>query len=154
MTVPQTTSSSSTISITSQGGFSEAVILSYSWFGDAPSDVTVDLPASVTPPPDGSARAEIRVFTSASASLGVFTLRVTGMSGSLTHQVDIAVTVTRTTTATSTSTVTLTQVNLSLVFRVLGENLGVIIMIALIILVLTIVAHVLLHLPPRQPTYY
>ena len=156
ITVAQATSSSSAISIGSQGGFSDAVTLSYSWFGDAPNDVTVNLPASVTPPPDGSGRAEIQVLAGASASEGVFTLRVTGSSGSLTHQADVVVNLVKaeTETTTSTSTQTLTQVNLSLAVRLFGENLGAIIVIALVILVLSVVAHVLLHLPARLPRYY
>ena len=149
-------SSSSTIMVTSENGFSDAVALSYSWFGDAPSDVTVSLPASVTPAPDGSARAEIQLLASTSATAGVFTLRVTGTSANATHQTDIIVNLVKaeTETTTSTSTQTLTQVNLSLALRVFGENLGIIIIIALVILVLSIVAHVLLHLPARPPRYY
>ena len=44
--------------------------------------------------------------------------------------------------------------NLSFALRVLGENFGIIIVIALVILVLSIVAHALLHLPARSPRYY
>jgi len=149
-------SSSSTIMVTSHNGFSDPVALSYSWFGDAPSDITVNLPASVTPAPNGSARAEIQLLASTSATVGVFTLRVTGTSANATHQTDIIVTLVKaeTETTTSTSTQTLTQVNVSLALRLFGENLGIIIIIALVILVFSIVAHVLLHLPARPPRYY
>jgi len=152
ISIDQMSSGLSTITITSQNGFSDTVILSYSWFGEAPSGVTVDLPSPVTPPPDQIASTTIQISTSSSATSGSFVLRITAASGSITHQTDVAVNIS--VPATTTSTVTITEAKVNLVLRILSENLTLVIIIALVILVLSLVAHVLLHLPRPQSGYY
>jgi len=107
-------SGSSTIKVQSLNGFSSAVTLSWSWLGSAPSDVTVDLPPSLTPPADGIGTATLTVTAAATATTGGFTVKVTGVSGALTHTVDVpisisaAATTTTTTATTPTTTVTTT----------------------------------------------
>ncbi|GEM_PF-1757046 len=100
ISIAQGSSGSSTINITSLNGFSEAVTLSYSWFGDAPSDVTVSLPGPVTPPPNGSATSELQVSAGVAATIGTFTLRVMGSSGAIANSTDIGIEITEATTAT------------------------------------------------------
>ena len=94
ISVLQGSFSSSTIKVQSLYSFSNPVSLSTSWLGVAPSGVTVDLPSPVTPPADANGTSTLTVTAAAAASTGVFTLRVTGASGALTHTVDIPVTIT------------------------------------------------------------
>jgi len=87
LTIIRGNSGTSTITVTSLNGFSEAVSLSIS---GAPTGVTATLsPTSVTPPPDGSATSALTVSVDATAPTGSFTLIVTGTSGTLTHTVNI-----------------------------------------------------------------
>ncbi|MEM2226602.1 MAG: YCF48-related protein [Candidatus Bathyarchaeia archaeon] len=94
ISVAKGASATSTITITSLGGFSAPVALSYSWVGAAPLGVTVNLPSPVTPPSGGSGTSTLQVSTSGTSPTGTFTLRVNGASGSLSHQVDLAITIT------------------------------------------------------------
>lgn len=95
-------SGSSTINITSRYGFSDAVALSHSWFGGTPSDVTVNLPGPVTPPPDDSATTTLQISAGGSATTGTFTLRVTGSIGTISKSVDVSVEITATPTPSPT----------------------------------------------------
>lgn len=104
ISVAQGSSGSSTINITSMYGFGEAVGLSYSWFGSAPGGVTVSLPGPVTPLPDDSATSGLQVSASGTATVGTFTLRVTGSSGATSKSVDISVQITEPATPTPTPT--------------------------------------------------
>jgi len=104
ISVAQGGSSSSTIKVQSLNGFSSAVTLSWSWFGAAPSDVTIDLPSSLTPPADGIGTATLTVTTAATATIGDYTLKVTGVSGTLTHTADVSVSISAAATTTTTTT--------------------------------------------------
>ncbi len=105
ISMAQGSSGSSTITVSSINGFSAAVDLSASWVGSAPSSVTYNLPTPITPPSGSTATSPLTVIATGSASTGGFILRVTGISGSLTHQVDINVEITAAaTTVTSPST--------------------------------------------------
>jgi streptogramin lyase/uncharacterized membrane protein len=98
-------SDTSNIDVGSTNGFSSPVTLTYSWFGTAPSGVSVSLPGPVTPPSGGTATSTLTVTLAADASSGTFTLAVTGTSGALTHSANVGLTIG---TATSTTTATTT----------------------------------------------
>jgi len=88
-----TAPAASTIKVASINGFSSQVSLSASWIGNAPSGVMCSFSKnSVTPPSNGYDSSTLTITVSSSASIGSFTLRVAGTSGSLTHTVDITVT--------------------------------------------------------------
>jgi len=85
----------STITITSTGGFNLAVSLSFSWVGSPPTGVTPSLSAySVTPPAGSTATSTLTIATSATTAPGSYVVRITGVSGVLTHGVDVTFTVT------------------------------------------------------------
>ncbi len=87
-------SKSTTILITSINSFILPVHLSYSWVGTPPSGVTCSLSQNtVTPPPNGIGITNLTISAAPTASIGTFTLRVTGTSNSLTHYRDIPVTI-------------------------------------------------------------
>ena len=95
----------STITIASINGFNSAVALSYSWIGSAPSGVSASIPGPVTPSSGTPATSTLTISASTSASIGIFTLQVTGSSGSLSHSVNVGIQVaTPATTSSSTST--------------------------------------------------
>lgn len=104
ISVMQGSSGGSTITVTSLNGFSDAVVLSPSWLGSAPSDVAFTLPSPVTPPSGSTATSPLTIAATGSASVGSYTLRVTGTSGSLTHLVDISVQIAAATSTTGAST--------------------------------------------------
>lgn len=91
----QGVSGSTTIIVTSQGGFNSPVIFSASWVGNSPSGISFSLPSPISPPPGGSGSSPMAVATSSTASPGTYTLRVMGTSQSLSHTVDITVQVTQ-----------------------------------------------------------
>jgi hypothetical protein len=82
------------------------VMMSVSWIGPTPSDVTFNLPSPITPPSDSMTTSPLTVTASNTASTGSYTLRVTGTSGVLTHQVDITVQITAAATTNGTTIVT------------------------------------------------
>jgi len=85
----------STITVTSTGGFNSAVSLSFSWVGSAPTGVTPSLSAySVTPPAGSTATSTLNIATSATTAPGSYVVRITGVSGILTHSADVTFTVT------------------------------------------------------------
>ena len=85
----------STITITSTGGFSSAVSLSFSWVGTSPTGVTPSLSTySVTPSAGGSVTSTLAIATSSTTAPGSYVVRITGVSGVLTHSVDVTFTVT------------------------------------------------------------
>ena len=106
ISVSQGSSGSSTIKVQSLNGFSSAVALSWSWLGTAPSDVTVDLPTPVTPPADGIGQSTLTVTAEATATIGDYTVTVTGVSGALTHTKDVLISISAATTTTTTSATT------------------------------------------------
>ncbi len=106
MIIAQGSSEDSTISVTSLNGFNSPVMMSISWIGPTPSDVTFNLPSPITPPSNSMTTSPLTVTVSSTASTGSYTLRVTGTSGVLTHQVDITVQITATTITNETTIVT------------------------------------------------
>jgi len=85
----------STITVASTAAFSSAVSLSFSWVGTPPAGVTPSLTAySVTPPADGSATSTLTIAVSSTTALGTYVVRITGVSGTLIHSVDVTFTVT------------------------------------------------------------
>jgi len=99
-------SGSSTVKLQSLNGFSSAVTLSWSWLGSAPSDVTVDLPSPLTPPADGIGTTTLTVTAAATATTGDYTVTVTGVSGALTHTVDVPISISAAATTTTTTATT------------------------------------------------
>jgi parallel beta-helix repeat protein len=92
LTVQQGNSDTSIITITSIGGFSQPVQLSVS---GAPPGVTATLNSEqVTPPPDGSTISTLTVSVATTATLGSYTLNVTGTNGTLTHSTYISLEIT------------------------------------------------------------
>jgi hypothetical protein len=84
-------SGSSTLTLTSSGGYASATSLSASGL---PSGVTASFsPASVTPPANGSATSTLTLSASASAAPGSSTITITGTGGSKTHTATLSLTV-------------------------------------------------------------
>jgi len=80
----------STITVTSTGGFNLAVSLLFTWVGSPPTGVTPSLSAySVTPPAGSTATSTLTIATSATTAPGSYVVRITGVSGVLTHNVDV-----------------------------------------------------------------
>ena len=91
VTVTQGASGTSTITITSTGGFNSATTLSASGL---PTGVTASFSTNpVTPPANGSATSTLTLTASSSATVGAATVTITGTSGSTTHSSTIALTV-------------------------------------------------------------
>ena len=91
VTVTQGASGTSTITITSTGGFNSATTLSASGL---PTGVTASFSTNpVTPPANGSATSTLTLTASSSATVGAATVTITGTSGSTTHSTTIALTV-------------------------------------------------------------
>jgi streptogramin lyase len=96
-------SGTSNIDVSSTNGFSSAVTLTYSWFGTAPSGVSINLPGPVTPPSGGTATSTLTLTLANDASSGTYTLVVTGTSGALTHSANIGITIGAATSTTATT---------------------------------------------------
>ncbi len=91
LTVTQGSHGTSTITVTSSGGFSSATTLSASGL---PTGVTASFATNpVTPPANGSATSVLTLTASSTATVGTSTVTVTGTSGSLVHTTTIALTV-------------------------------------------------------------
>jgi hypothetical protein len=89
--VAQGSTATSTITVTSQNGFSSATTLSASGL---PSGVTAAFsPNPVTPPANGTATSTLTFTASSSAASGTSTITVTGTSGSVTSNATITLTV-------------------------------------------------------------
>jgi len=81
--------------VTSTGGFNLAVSLSFTWVGSPPMGVTPSLSAySVTPPAGGTATSTLTIATLSATAPGTYVVKITGVSGVLTHSVDVTFTVT------------------------------------------------------------
>ncbi len=104
VSIAQGASGSSIVNITSLHSFSQNVALSYSWFGNAPSHVTINLPGPIIPPPDKSATSELQISAGGSATIGSFTIRVTGSSGNISHFVDVSLRIAQATATTPSPT--------------------------------------------------
>jgi hypothetical protein len=91
VTVQQGSNANSTITVTSQNGFSSATTLSASGL---PSGVTAAFSANpVTPPANGIATSTLTFTASSTATTGTSNVTVTGTSGSLVQTTTIALTV-------------------------------------------------------------
>ena len=71
--------------------FTSPVTLSASWFGISPQGLSFTIPGSATPPDDGSTPAAVTFSASTTAQVGTYTLNVVGVSGSLSHAVNVLV---------------------------------------------------------------
>jgi subtilase family serine protease len=90
-TVDERGSVSTTLTITSQGGFNSAVDLSVNKF---PSGVSATASANpVTPPANGSVNVTITWSASRRAPTGTTTIELIGTSGSLTNEIPVTITV-------------------------------------------------------------
>jgi len=91
VTVTQGATATSTITVTSQNGFTSATTLTASGL---PSGVTVAfVPNPITPPANGSATSTLTFTASSTATTGTSTVTVTGTSGSLVQNTSITLTV-------------------------------------------------------------
>jgi lysozyme len=98
LTIQQGNSDTSTITITSIGGFDQIVQLTVY---RAPSGVTATLnPEQVTPPPGGSTSSTLTVSVDPAATPGGYTFSVVGTNGTLAHDVAISLEITALTTYT------------------------------------------------------
>ena len=75
--------------VDSQGSFSAPVTFSVSWVGNAPADIGVNVPQTVTPPVGGEASSPISFTTTALTPTGNYIAQVTATSGSISHSTDI-----------------------------------------------------------------
>jgi subtilase family serine protease len=92
-TIDDSGSVSTTLTITSQGGFNSAVTLSVNEF---PTDVSATASANpVTPPANGSTTVTITWSASRRAPTGTTTIELIGTSGSLTNEIPVTITVAR-----------------------------------------------------------
>jgi hypothetical protein len=92
LTVAQGSNVTSTITVTSQNGFSSATTLTASGL---PAGVTAAFsPNPVTPPANGNVTSTLTLTASASATTGTSTVTVTGTSGTLVQSTPITLTVT------------------------------------------------------------
>jgi subtilase family serine protease len=90
-TIDERGSVSTTLTITSQGGFNSAVDLSVNEF---PTDVSATASANpVTPPANGSVKVTITWSASRRAPTGTTTIDLIGTSGSLTNEIPVTITV-------------------------------------------------------------
>jgi kumamolisin len=90
-TIDERGSVSTTLTITSQGGFNSAVTLSVNEF---PTDVSATASANpVTPPANGSTTVTITWSASRRAPTGTTTIELIGTSGSLTNEIPVTITV-------------------------------------------------------------
>jgi len=95
LTVPRGGSATSTTTVTSTGGFNNAVTLTC---GGQPTGITCSFaPNPVTPPPNGSATSVLNVSVDASVAAATYTFNVVGTSGALTRTAPISVGVTEAT---------------------------------------------------------
>ncbi|GIG65311.1 metallophosphoesterase [Phytomonospora endophytica] len=91
VSVPQGSSASSTVTVSSSGGFSSPVALTASGL---PAGVSAAFsPASVTPAANGSATSSLSLSASATAASGTYQVTVTGTSGGVTRTAAVSVTV-------------------------------------------------------------
>ncbi|MEV0649767.1 metallophosphoesterase [Phytomonospora sp. NPDC050363] len=91
VSVPQGSSGTSTVTVSSSGGFASAVTLSASGL---PSGVSaVFTPAAVTPAANGSATSTLRLSATAAAATGTYQVTVTGTSGSASRTAAVSLTV-------------------------------------------------------------
>jgi hypothetical protein len=100
--VTQGGSSASKISVGSINGFNSTVSFTASWLNPPPIGLSFIPPHPVTPSPGTNATSQLFVTGSLNASAGLFKLRITGTSGSLSHIFDVTVQVQLATASTTT----------------------------------------------------
>jgi len=108
ISIVQGSSGSSVVTVLSQDGFSSPVALSVSWQGTSPSGVTFTLPSPVTPPANAATTSTLTVSAGQGASVGTFTLIVTGTNGPLINSTPVSVNISAA-SATSSSTTSTTS---------------------------------------------
>lgn len=105
LTIPQNSSKTSTITVTSLNNFNEPVSL---MVVGAPSGVNTILnPTVVTPPPNGYTTSILTVSVEATATPGIYTFSVIGRSGKIMHSVDIHLEITELITFAYTTSLSL-----------------------------------------------
>ncbi len=105
LTVKPGGKATTTITVTSQNGFNSAVTLSGSGL---PSGVTAAFATNpVTPPANGTVTSVLTLTAASNATLGTFTITLTGTSGSLVHSVSGTLTVSSATAQTALYNTTL-----------------------------------------------
>ncbi len=96
LTIPRSSSSSSTVTLASLGGFSGTITLSTSVTPSTHRGPAASLSSnSVAIASGGSGSVVLIVSTAKNSSTGSFTVTVVGTSGSISHSVNVSVTVTR-----------------------------------------------------------
>ncbi len=96
LTIPRSSSSSSTVTLASLGGFSGTITLSTSVAPSTHHGPAASLSSnSVTIASGGSGSVVLTISTAKNSSTGSFTVTVVGTSGSISHSVNVSVTVTR-----------------------------------------------------------
>ncbi|MGB6681459.1 MAG: CFI-box-CTERM domain-containing protein, partial [Candidatus Bathyarchaeia archaeon] len=93
--ITQGDSGTSTIITTSLYGFTQPIDLSYSWEGDTPNNITVNLPTPIIPPSDETITSELEILAGDTASLGNFNLNITFESGELIYTLLVPVKITQ-----------------------------------------------------------
>ena len=93
LTIQQGDSDESTIIVASLKGFSQAVVLTVTSESILGVSLTLD-PSEVTPPANGFATSTLTVIVADTATLGDYTITVTGTSGTLVYSVNIMLKVT------------------------------------------------------------
>jgi len=117
VSVPQGQEVSIPITLTSLNGFSSSSItMTPVWNGTIPSGVNLSIASPIALSPGGTATSSLYISTSASATVGTYTVQVGGMSGSLSHTVSITIVIqgTAAVTLTTTSLTTMTSSNSTL----------------------------------------
>ena len=90
--VVQGSSTTATVSVSSVGGFSNQVTLSYSGL---PSGATASLnPTQVTPTANGTATSTLTISTASTTPVGTYTITITGTGGGKAHSCTYTLTVT------------------------------------------------------------
>jgi hypothetical protein len=87
VTLSQGASGFDTITVFSLNGFNASVALFTTWLGSSPSGVEVSVTSPLTPAPGGETTSQLTMSANSTASPGSFTVRITGMSGTLGHTV-------------------------------------------------------------------
>jgi hypothetical protein len=115
VSLAQGTSASTIITVSSYVGYNSPIQLSTFWVGTTPYGVSVNTPSTMPPQYVGSMTLTLTISASTTASVGTYTLRVTGVDGSTPHSVDVTVQITSTTQPTQDFTITANPQSVTLV---------------------------------------
>jgi hypothetical protein len=94
LSLTQGASASTTITLSSYNGYGSPIQLSTFWVGSTPYGVSVYTPSAIPPQNYGPVSLTLTIAASTTASIGSYTLRVTGVSGPIPHSVDISIQIT------------------------------------------------------------